>query len=406
MYLTISKRFEISASAHLGVPGWSDNRNEAAFGPASRARHGCGFNYVVDFVFDGPVDFQTGMLINVVIIKDRIKPLLDGRYDHRFLNRDCESLRGRVPTAENLARLWLDETRPLFGDVDAQPVVCHVQDSLTSEATAYADGRVERHYWLSFSAARRTISPHLSDSENSELFGAAASEAGHGHNYRLRMTLDGVPDPASGLLAEHAPLAAAFESLRTELDHKNLNVEVPALNGLPITTETLAWFVFERLARTLPVNRVRLHELPEFFAEYDRAGKHRLGIAQSFHAAHRLHSPALNDERNLDIYGKCNNPLGHGHEYVVETTLGGRFDERSGTLYDFAKFNEALESALRPWAYKHLDVDTDDFKDAPSTGENIVTKLWPRMNGLVDNRLTRLRLWETPNNRFTLRRDR
>ena len=403
MYLTISKRFEISSSARLWVPSWSTPRNSTAFGPASQAEHGCGYNYVVHFVFSGPVDPATGMMINVVIIKERIKPILDGRYDHKFLNGDCGVLKDRVPTAENLARLWLGEVQALFGDVDAKPVICHVQDSLSTEATAYTDGRVERHHWVSFSAARRTSSPHLSDAENEAVFGVAASKAGHGHNYRLRVTLDGTPNETSGLIAEYDQTAAAFRSLRSELDHKNLNLEVPALAKLPITTESLAQFIFQRLSAALPVGRVRLYELPEFLAEYDRTKEHRLGIVQTFHAAHRLHSAALDDARNREVYDKCNNPLGHGHEYQVEATIGGAYDERSGTMFDLVRFNKALADILKPWAYKHLDMDTDDFKDSPSTGENIVAKLWPRLDPALDGRLVRLRLWETPNNRFTLR---
>lgn len=405
MYLTISKRFEISSSARLWAPNWSAPRNLSAFGPASQAEHGCGFNYVVHFVFNGPVERDTGMMINVVTIKDRIKPLLDGRYDHKFLNSDCGSLQGRVPTAENLARLWLAKMRPLFDDVAAKPVVCHVQDSLTSEATAYADGHVERHHWVSFSAARRTSSPHLSDAENEALFGVAASKAGHGHNYRLRVTLDGPPDDVTGLIAEYDQTAAAFKAIRAELDHKNLNIEVPALANLPATTESLAQFVFGRLSGFLPMARVRLYELTEFFAEYDKNRQFGLGIIQTFHAAHRLHSAALDDAHNLDVYGKCNNPLGHGHEYQVEATLGGDYDERTGTMFDFVSFNQALADSLQPWAYKHLDLDTDDFTGVASTGENIVAKLWPRLDDLIDHRLMRLRLWETPNNRFTLRRE-
>jgi 6-pyruvoyltetrahydropterin/6-carboxytetrahydropterin synthase len=405
MYLTISKRFEISSSARLWVPGWSAERNAAAFGPAWRAEHGCGFNYVSYLVFNGPVDADTGMLINVVTIKERVKLLLDGRYDHKFLNADCGAFKDRVPTAENLARQVLEEVRPLFDDIKADPVVCHVRDSRMSGATAYADGRVERHLWTNFSAARRTFSPHLSDSENEALFGAASAHGGHGHNYRLRITLAGEVDAESGQIADYEQTSASIGALRGELDHKNLNSEVSGLKGRPITTESLASYALERLSPALPVARVRLYELPDFFAEYNAQKEHRLGVVQSFHAAHRLDSPHLDQKRNLAVYGKCNNPKGHGHEYVVEATIGGKYDERSGTLFDFVKLNDGLRRSLEPWAYRHLDEDTDDFKDAPSTGENIVSKLWSKLNPLLDNRLERLRLWETPNNRFTLRRE-
>ncbi len=65
---------------------------------------------------------------------------------------------------------------------------------------------------------------------------------------------------------------------------------------------------------------------------------------------------------------------------------------------------EALAGALEPWQDKHLDLETDEFRETPSTGENIVRALWRRLDPPLDARLARLRLWETPNNRFTLRR--
>ena len=104
------------------------------------------------------------------------------------------------------------------------------------------------------------------------------------------------------------------------------------------------------------------------------------------------------------MYGKCNNPRGHGHLYISEATLGGELEERSGTLYNFAEFERALREAVGDWDNKHLDLETKEFQQRPSTGENIVQALWGKLNPLVEDRLQRLRLWETANNRFTLRR--
>jgi len=62
-----------------------------------------------------------------------------------------------------------------------------------------------------------------------------------------------------------------------------------------------------------------------------------------------------------------------------------------------------MQAALEPWQDKHLDWETVEFRKTPSTGENIVRALWPKVDSELANRLVRLRLWETPNNRFTLR---
>jgi len=152
--------------------------------------------------------------------------------------------------------------------VAARLVACHLADSDGPGATAWVDGRVEREFWLSFSAARRTASPYLSDEENTALFGQAASPFGHGHGYRFRAVLAGAVDEATGLIVPHERAWRALSALHRLLDHRNLNVEVPELAGQPMTTEWLARFLHRRLSVDLPVARVRLHETPELFAEF------------------------------------------------------------------------------------------------------------------------------------------
>ena len=183
-----------------------------------------------------------------------------------------------------------------------------------------------------------------------------------------------------------------------------MNHEVLALIDQPITTENLARHIHERVYEKVRIDRVRLHERNDFFAEHRNGGKYFLGLQIPFSAAHRLHAGKLSPEENLALYGKCNNPLGHGHRYLTEATISGSFDERSGALMDFAAFQTAVADAVQPWQDKHLDREMDEFQDKPSTGENIVRALWPRFDSRLDGRLVRLRLWETVNNRFTLRK--
>jgi 6-pyruvoyltetrahydropterin/6-carboxytetrahydropterin synthase len=192
--------------------------------------------------------------------------------------------------------------------------------------------------------------------------------------------------------------------LRDELDHRYLNQDVAGLKDRPITTESLAGYVFERINAAVPLERVRLHERPDFFAEVCADDTVFLGLQMAFHASHQLRAATLSDAENAKLYGKCNNLLGHGHRYVTETTIGGEYDKRTGTLHDFVAFRKAITESLAPWQDRHLDLETDDFRDVPSTGENIVHALWPKIDNRLDQQLSRLRLWETANNRFTLRR--
>ncbi|MBO0695993.1 MAG: 6-carboxytetrahydropterin synthase [Verrucomicrobia bacterium] len=404
MLLTVSKRLEFSASRRLHVDSWSEHENLAVFGPETKARHGSGRNYVAYFIFTGPIDPGTGMLINISEIKERAGEIVRRRFDHKFLNEDNPSFRGVPPTTENIARQLYLDVAPLFSDNAAKLVACHLTESPERSATFYSNNACEVNYWLEFSAARKTVSPRLSPEENARLFGTATSI--HGHNYRVRLTYRS----PKAFVAQDLPLIRydtiepCVYALRNELDHRYLNEDVPGLANRPITTESLADYIYQQASSMTPLDRVRLHERADFFAEVWKNKSVFLGMQEAFHAAHRLQAATLSDTENVRLYGKCNNPLGHGHGYLTETTIGGEYDKRSGTLFDFVALKKAIQESLEPWQDRHLDLETEDFRDAPSTGENIVRALWPKIDNRVNQQLVRLRLWETANNRFTLRR--
>lgn len=395
MLLTVSKRVDFSASRRLFSAKLGKKENLERFGEESAARHGTGRNYTAYFVFAGQPDATTGMLINISEIKERAGSIINDRYDHCFLNEDNDAFGNVVPTAENVARqLWKD-VAPLFSGERAQLVAVHLRETADRSATAYADGTTEANLWFEFSAARRTVSPHLSQAENERLFGVAVAE--HGHNYRARLTFPGE-------MPAHKDVELLTQQYRRVLDNKNLNSQVDALRDQPVTTESLARFILQARSTKPAISRVRLHERDDFFAEawHDRATF--LGMRGSFSAAHRLHVGSFTAKENEELFGKCNNPRGHGHTYVAEATVGGGFDQRSGTVFGFDALRHAINHTLAPWKDRHLDLETSEFGADPSTGENIVRALWPKLDAALQQHLVRLRLWETRNNRFTLRR--
>src|SRR5256886_775368 len=148
MLLTVSKRLEFSASRRLHVDGWSESENLSAFGPETNARHGSGRNYVAYFVFTGPVNPTTGMLINISEIKERAGKIVRERFDHKFLNEDNSSFRDVPPTAENIARQLCIDVAPLFSDVKAQLRACHLTESPERSATYYSNGGGEANDWF------------------------------------------------------------------------------------------------------------------------------------------------------------------------------------------------------------------------------------------------------------------
>jgi 6-pyruvoyltetrahydropterin/6-carboxytetrahydropterin synthase len=402
MLLTVSKRLEFSASRRLFVPRWTDSENAVAFGPETEALHGTGRNYTAYFVFTGPVNPGNGMLINISEIKERAGKVVHDHFDHKFLNEDNPAFREQPATPENISRQLYLDVAPLFSDVAAKLAACHLTESPQRSATFYFDGACEGNYWFEFSAARQTMSPHLSEEENRRLFGEAASI--HGHNYRVRLTFRAERGPSESPLVRFDKIDNCIQSLRSELDHRYLNKEVAGLKDRPITTESLAGYIYERVNALVPLHRVRLHERDDFFAEIWNDERVFLGMRMPFSAAHRLQTASLSDSENAELYGRCNNPLGHGHGYLTETTIGGEYEMRSGTLYHFSALKQAIEESLLPWQDRHLDLDVDDFREMPSTGENIVRALWPKIDNRLNHQLVRLRLWETANNRFTLRR--
>jgi len=402
MLLTVSKRLEFSASRRLYVAEWNETENLVAFGSESAAKYGSGRNYVAFFIFSGRVDPETGMLINISEIKERAGRIVDDEFDHKFLNADNALFKDLPPTAENIATVLLRQVTPLFADVDAHLVAVHLREAPGRSATAFQEGVCDSHHWFEFSAARRTMSPHLSDKENRRLFGDAT--AIHGHNYRCRLSFRTEKLRPRTPIVRFDHLHTCIDSLRTELDHRYLNEDVAALKDQPMTTESLAEYIYERVNARLRLHRVRLHEREDFFAEVFEDESMFLGMRVPFNAAHRLHVPTFSLEQNESLFGKCNNPAGHGHHYVAEATISGDYNKKTGVIADFVKFRDVMTGAVSEWDNRHLDLETDDFRETPSTGENIVRALWGKLDSPLKQKLIRLRLWETKNNRFTLRR--
>ena len=124
-----------------------------------------------------------------------------------------------------------------------------------------------------FSAAHRLFRPDWDDARNSEVFGACANPNWHGHNYELDVTVEGDVDPETGFVFDLKRLRDALEeAVIRDVDHKNLNVEVPWLSGVNPTTENVVVAMWERIAECLPegvrLARLVLHETPRNSVEY------------------------------------------------------------------------------------------------------------------------------------------
>jgi 6-pyruvoyltetrahydropterin/6-carboxytetrahydropterin synthase len=117
-------------------------------------------------------------------------------------------------------------------------------------------------------------------------------------------------------------------------------------------------------------------------------------------ASHRLHTEAFSEEKNWAVYGKCNNPHGHGHNYVVEVTLGGPVNEATGMVCDLAELDRFARTNLLE-RFDHMNLNTlEAFRERVSTTENFTIEVYRIFEGFPGAKLRRVRIEETGNNSF------
>jgi 6-pyruvoyltetrahydropterin/6-carboxytetrahydropterin synthase len=128
-----------------------------------------------------------------------------------------------------------------------------------------------------------------------------------------------------------------------------------------------------------------------------------------FSASHRLHNAALSAPENARLYGKCNSPYGHGHNYALEVTVAGPIDPATGMVYDLVALDGAVErEVLEPFDTSYLNLDVDAFQNQVPTTENVCMEIFNRLRGKIGKianetsqaRLERVRLEETSSNFF------
>jgi 6-pyruvoyltetrahydropterin/6-carboxytetrahydropterin synthase len=119
-----------------------------------------------------------------------------------------------------------------------------------------------------------------------------------------------------------------------------------------------------------------------------------------FNAAHRVHNPSLSDEENKALFGKCNNPNWHGHNYTLDVFVTGPVDERTGYVIDLAQVKAIVNREVVDKAdHRNFNLEVDFMRGVIPTTENIVVGMWRVLEPHISpGRLTKLVLWETPNN--------
>ena len=137
-----------------------------------------------------------------------------------------------------------------------------------------------------------------------------------------------------------------------------------------------------------------------------------ISITRRYHfpASHRLHSPSLSEAENTRLYGKCNNPFGHGHDYTLELTVTGEMDGANGLLVPLPRLDIFVkEKILRLFAYRNINIDVPQFVNLVPTTENVlrvvselVGQHWGKSFGDLKIRVSKIKLQETERNGFEM----
>jgi 6-pyruvoyltetrahydropterin/6-carboxytetrahydropterin synthase len=137
--------------------------------------------------------------------------------------------------------------------------------------------------------------------------------------------------------------------------------------------------LFSRRAGTIPLRIVIQARSSIVFEEESAMPPVLLTKRIEFAAAHRYHKPSWDAARNREVFGACNNEPGHGHNYLLEVTVSGEVDPRTGMVVNLFDVKQALQGVLEEFDHKHLNIDTPYFTDMIPTTENVARVLWHRL---------------------------
>ena len=127
-------------------------------------------------------------------------------------------------------------------------------------------------------------------------------------------------------------------------------------------------------------------------------------ITRRFHfsASHRVYNPSLSDEENYKVYGKCSNPNGHGHNYIMDVTVAGEIDPATGFVMDLTQLKKIVEEKIiRKVDHRNLNIDVDFMRGVLPSTENVALKFWQQIENEINNngrKLYSVKIRETVNN--------
>ncbi|MEM6831433.1 MAG: 6-carboxytetrahydropterin synthase [Bacteroidota bacterium] len=121
---------------------------------------------------------------------------------------------------------------------------------------------------------------------------------------------------------------------------------------------------------------------------------------EHFNAAHRLYNQSWSDDKNEQVFGKCNNPNWHGHNYELVVSLTGEIDPETGFVYDMKKLSDLIKAhVLEKFDHRNLNMDLEEFKELNPTAENIARVIYDILRAKIETQYDlKILLYETERN--------
>ncbi len=260
---------------------------------------------------------------------------------------------------------------------------------------------------VGFSAAHHYWSDRFTEQENSQLFGLCANRNGHGHNYKVDITVSGEISPQNGMIINFFDLDPILRRSITEpLEHKHLNLDIPFFKDNIPTLENITLFLWNNLSselagQSLGLALLKVIENDDLYVEMDEKHFPMLTLTRkyTFSAAHRLWNEAFTPDENEMQFGPCIRV--HGHNYTLEVTIAGAPHPETGMIMNLPDLDGLVKSTLIDKVdHYDLDNDVEMLQGKLSTVENVAEVFFCRMAPLIKPpaRLYRIRLYESETN--------
>lgn len=218
----------------------------------------------------------------------------------------------------------------------------------------------------------------------------------------LGAVVEGQPDPATGMLMN---IKLMDQLLRDHLVPmintywRNMSLPGRPWGGADLFSPMVGLLVEKLYPRRLDTLRLELSPFLSYLCLPTELPMVRLSERFEFSAAHRLHSPQMGAQANREVFGKCNNPSGHGHNYEVEVVIAGEPDPHTGLIMPVGELQRIVnQRVITIFDHKHLNVDCQEFRTLNPTVENIAQVIYDKLAdgfcGAV--RLAAVKVWDTP----------